>query len=325
MRKVITYAVLCALACVLMNSCEGLDNNGWGDWDDDWENTDNNNGDNDEDEDDNKDNEELVTARWLELPETKTNDNLKWYFHTFEELSGCSLKGRNFSFDWCPEERLAHWVAFPLYEGCCGSGRSESWGYDPKVPREEQANLSKSYGENTEHGYFYTRGHQMASSDRNADKIMNKTTFYYTNMTPQIADFNGGSWSKVETKVQSYMSGADTLYVVTGVHMTEDAVWTPDKFGNQCIVPDYYYRAVLYYKKDDTQTTVNGSGYRAIGFWMDHRKSYAAADKNVACSIKKLEELTGVNFFVNLPAAVGEETAAAIEAQDPITISAWQL
>lgn len=80
----------------------------------------------------------------------------------------------------------------------------------------------------------------------------------------------------------------------------------------------------VYYKKDDTQTTVNGSGYRAI-FWMDHRKSYAAADKNVACSIKKLEELTGVNFFVNLPAAVGEETAAAIEAQDPTTISAWQL
>lgn len=196
---------------------------------------------------------------WLELPATREDDDLVWYFHMFEELDGCLLTGRNFSFDWSPKERLAHWVAFPLYKGCCGSGRTDAWGYDPKVPREEQANLSKSYGQNDDHGYFYTRGHQMASSERNGDKIMNRTTFYYTNMTPQISDFNGGSWSKVEQAVQGYLDGgADTLYVVTGAYMTEDAVWTPDKFGNQCIVPDYYYRAVLYYKEGDVSTTVDG-------------------------------------------------------------------
>lgn len=260
---------------------------------------------------------------WLELPAVSEDDDLVWYFHLFDELDGCSLSGRNYSFDWSPKERLAHWVAFPLYKGCCGSGRSESWGYDPKVPREEQANLSKSYGQNDEHGYFYTRGHQMASSERNADKVMNKTTFYYSNMTPQIADFNGGSWSRVEQAVQGYLADADTLYVVSGVHMTEDAVWTPDKFGNMCIVPDYYYRAVLYYKERDTSTTVDGSGYRAIGFWMDHRKSYGSVTPSEVFSIDELEEMTGVDFFVNLASVVGKETAEAIEAQDPVSVPSW--
>lgn len=260
---------------------------------------------------------------WLELPAVSEDDDLVWYFHLFDELDGCSLSGRNYSFDWSPKERLAHWVAFPLYKGCCGSGRSESWGYDPKVPREEQANLSKSYGQNDEHGYFYTRGHQMASSERNADKVMNKTTFYYSNMTPQIADFNGGSWSRVEQAVQGYLADADTLYVVSGVHMTEDAVWTPDKFGNMCIVPDFYYRAVLYYKEGDTSTTVDGSGYRAIGFWMDHRKSYGSVTPSEVFSIDELEEMTGVDFFVNLASVVGKETAEAIEAQDPVSVPSW--
>ena len=40
-------------------------------------------------------------------------------------------------------------------------------------------------------------------------------------------------------------------------------------------------------------------------------------------SIDRLEEITGIDFFVNLPAKVGEEQAAKIEATDPATSAVW--
>ena len=40
-------------------------------------------------------------------------------------------------------------------------------------------------------------------------------------------------------------------------------------------------------------------------------------------SIDELEEITGIDFFVNLPAKVGEEQAAKLEAADPASSSVW--
>ena len=40
-------------------------------------------------------------------------------------------------------------------------------------------------------------------------------------------------------------------------------------------------------------------------------------------SIDRLEELTGIDFFVNLPAKVGEAAAAKLEAADPANVALW--
>ena len=40
-------------------------------------------------------------------------------------------------------------------------------------------------------------------------------------------------------------------------------------------------------------------------------------------SIDKLEEITGLDFFVNLPAKIGADKAAKIEAADPTTAEMW--
>ena len=40
-------------------------------------------------------------------------------------------------------------------------------------------------------------------------------------------------------------------------------------------------------------------------------------------SIDELEEITGLDFFVNLPAKVGEEQAAQLESADPASSSVW--
>ena len=40
-------------------------------------------------------------------------------------------------------------------------------------------------------------------------------------------------------------------------------------------------------------------------------------------SIRSLEEKLGINLFVNLPAAVGNDTANAIETEKPAVVSWW--
>ena len=159
----------------------------------------------------------------------------------------------------------------------------------------------------------------MASADRNGNRTINRTTFYYTNMTPQVQDFNGGIWNNLEIKVREYAEQADTLYVVTGAYMTDNAKWTSDKSGKKCIVPDYYYKAILYYKGNNPKLASN---YRAIGFWLKHTDRGSLTSSYVY-SIDELESKTGVDFFVNLGALVGDSQAAAIEAQDPKKVSGW--
>ena len=40
-------------------------------------------------------------------------------------------------------------------------------------------------------------------------------------------------------------------------------------------------------------------------------------------SIDELEEITGIDFFVNLAAKVGEEQAAKIESAVPANVALW--
>ena len=59
------------------------------------------------------------------------------------------------------------------------------------------------------------------------------------------------------------------------------------------IVPKYFFAAVM---------IKNKSGHKAIGFWFEH-KVYPSTEKLSAhiVNIAKLEELTGIDFFCNLP------------------------
>jgi hypothetical protein len=59
-------------------------------------------------------------------------------------------------------------------------------------------------------------------------------------------------------------------------------------------------------------------------FYLDHDASkYSSKQitKSESMSIAELEDKLGMDFFVNLPAMVGADKAAAIENQDPDTFS----
>ena len=83
-------------------------------------------------------------------------------------------------------------------------------------------------------------------------------------------------------------------------------------------VPVAYYKALLRYGKNSTYGQWN-----AAAFYLEHRAYSESLGKQHSMSIDELEEILGIDLFVNLPAKVGAEQAAKIEATDPASVSLW--
>lgn len=240
---------------------------------------------------------------WLELPATDNND---LYFFTHDMMRG-SKKVRNYSFYYDPEARMSAWVAYPLNQNLIGSGsRSDEWGLDPKIPAKYQQTLYNGYSGG------YQRGHQIPSADRYGPGI-NEQTFYFTNITPQRGALNEHAWAKLEGYVRNWSKSLDTLYVVTGADFRNSTEVAYDNNGTEVPVPTAYYKALLAYKSGSSIANSTG-GYFGIAFYFDHKSYSDSAIMNTqAMSIDALEEELGIDFFVNLPAKVGDDVSRTIE------------
>ena len=247
-----------------------------------------------------------VFAGWMELPAT---DDSNLYFVAHKSTANAS--GRNYSYYWDADALVARWVVYPLNPDIIGTGtRTDKWAEDNALPNGvAQPILKKAFNPSS-----YSRGHQIASADRlrYADNVQ---TFYYTNMTPQESKFNGGVWNSLEQKVRSWSGKFDTLYVVTGCVVEGSTKYAFDNSGKRVKVPVGYYKALLGYDKSQKKgITSQTGGYTGIAFYFDHFGSYtSSAYMNQSMTIDALEQKVGVDFFVNLPAAVGEEKANKAE------------
>lgn len=246
---------------------------------------------------------------WLELPATDDPD-LYFISHNMER-SGKTV--RNYSYYYSLEDRIAVWVAYPLNRGLIGSGgRSDDWGYDPKVPSKYQSVLFSGFSGG------YQRGHQLPSADRYGVGI-NETTFYFTNMTPQLGSLNEYAWRTLEEMTRDWSGQVDTLYVVTGADIHGSTKTAYDNNGNAVTVPVGYFKALLAKGIKDPSANKTG-GYAGIAFYFEHRSYSSSSVMAQAMTIDELEEMTGYDFFVNLPEKIGANYAAQVESD---VISWW--
>ena len=248
----------------------------------------------------------------MELPAMPKDSK---YGHFTHSMTIGSVKIRDYSFAWDYDALVAPWVAYHLNSWSIGSGkRTNAWGLDPLLPKTCQPVLYNGFGGG------YDRGHQLPSADR-LNYAANVTTFYGTNMTPQRSELNQHSWANLESKVRSWANRADTCYVVTGCITKGSTKTARDNEGKSVTVPTHYYKAVLRYSRN---STIGHSGYSACAILLEH-KGYGDNNnfKPYAMSISDLEKVTGITYFANLPAKIGEDAAAQVKSEDPKTINWW--
>lgn len=241
---------------------------------------------------------------WPEMPLVKENDGNLYVTH-MTKASGKTM--RNYSMCYDPDVKAALWIAYPLHDCYTRKAvdRTDAWGYDPLIPAKYQVNMEKGMSNG------YDRGHQVASADRLASYDMNAQTFYYTNMTAQVAAMNQGIWNDLENKIRNEYICRDTLYVVTGCVMTTEddtqVKWVNNRNGGQVAVPKAYFKVFLRTKSGNTGKAVDNSNATTIGLWVENR-SYGdePSRASIVKSVDEIERLTGFTFFPQISDEVKE-------------------
>lgn len=176
----------------------------------------------------------------------------------------------------------AEWVAYELKRSYVRYSNFERPYFieDPKVKTgsADWRNYKKS---------GYDKGHLCPAGDMEFAIKAYNDTFFTSNISPQIHDFNGGVWNRLEQKVRYWATKYEGVYVITG------GVLQPNlkTIGQEkVLVPNYFYKILL----DNS----NGK-YKMIAFLVPNAKS----DKplyDFVVSVDSVEKMTGIDFFPKL-------------------------
>ena len=208
----------------------------------------------------------------------------------------------NYSLEYDIDKRHPRFVCFSFDDITSETAvkRTDAWKWDPMIPQKYSTeSMFKNSG--------YDRGHLVASHDRVYSREANMQPFYYSNMSPQLPNFNQKYWSKLEQQVQSWGRNKkfrDVLYVAKGGTIRDDQVENT-KVQGRIVVPKYYWMAMVV-KKGDT--------YHGLAFWLEHKEwDMKTPMMTVALSIDELEKKLGIDLFHNFP----DDIEKKFEAEDP--------
>ena len=233
----------------------------------------------------------------LEFPHIKEGNIV--LIHTTNDQFGI-----NYSVEWDPQKKAQRWSAYQLDKSRLQRNTSRSsTGYNHDPLLQDIFYLSQDCYWNS----GFDHGHICPSADRLYSDEANYQTFFLTNMQPQYKAFNGslsGSdkykndwspWYRLESEVRSWANAqaTETLFVVKGGTIEDNQIF-PNKIKGEMLVPKYFFVALL---------LKNAQGYKAVGFWMEHKGSYDKKQplSDYAVNIEELQRLTGIDFFCNLP------------------------
>lgn len=154
-------------------------------------------------------------------------------------------------------------------------------------------------------GFGYDRGHLAPSADFRWSKEALSESYFYSNMSPQVAKFNREKWADLEGLLRGYISNhpKTQLYVVTGPLLT-DSLPVIERSLNKVSIPNFYFKVVMDLKNE-----------KAIAFIMPNKElKYPVS--SYAVDINEVEEVTGINFFHQLEDGLEER----LESQKEISV-----
>ncbi len=156
-------------------------------------------------------------------------------------------------------------------------------------------------------GFGYDRGHLAPSADFRWSKTALSESYFYSNMTPQLPEFNREIWADIESffRAHIYNNPDKDIYVVTGP-VLHDNLPKQKRSKNQISIPEYHYKVAVDFKEN-----------KGIAFLISQEKTDYPLETYVV-SIDSVEALTKINFYPNLTQK--EET----EIEKTTDISKWR-
>jgi len=199
-------------------------------------------------------------------------------------VSELILKRKGYTVSYNKDTKIPNWVAWHLTKSHANGDldRHENLfheDYDAPMPRV------------TDDDYYnsgYDRGHMCPAGDNKWDKKAMNETFLFTNICPQIHDFNTGVWNDLELACRRWARQYGDLYIVCGPLLSKGQHRTIGR--RKVVVPERFFKVIL---------CMNGTP-KAIGFIYDNNSRNSKKMFSHATTIDAVEKATGIDFFPKL-------------------------
>lgn len=233
------------------------------------------------------------------IPSTEGSDNLAF---GIPGPADCIVDREGYALGYIERHEQPAWVIYHMTKAEAttkAASRDDNFREDPEI-----TTGSATLADYRRSGY--DRGHLAPAADMSFSIKTMDESFYLSNMSPQLDEFNRGIWKDLEAQVRSFAISEGDIYVTTGPIFPSET--EPKAIGpNKVTVPKAFYKVVW----DRTAPE------KMIGFILPHEGSSKSL-KSFAVTVDRVEAETGLDFFNVLP----EEQQAALEGT--LTVSAWQ-
>ncbi len=224
-----------------------------------------------------------TTTSFDYLPTSTTNQVIKHEFYTLS---------------YSEEFEQAEWVAYKLDVKMISRNHFERpFFIEDKLVKTQSAdwrNYKKS---------GYDKGHLCPAGDMKFSKKAFDDTFFTSNISPQIHDFNDGVWNRLENKTRYWAQKYQSIYIITGGILKNGL----RRIGRENVaVPEAFYKILL---RND-----NGN-YKIIAFLVPSEESEKPL-YDFVITTDELEKMTGVNFYPNLPDNIENQLEKNAEYKD---------
>ncbi|MCY7375337.1 MAG: DNA/RNA non-specific endonuclease [Pyrinomonadaceae bacterium] len=199
-----------------------------------------------------------------------------------------------YSLSYNRSRATANWVAWRLDSSWIGATpRQDDFRPDPSLPDGWYQVQSFDYS-----GSGYDRGHMTPSGDRTRSIPDNSATFFMTNMIPQLAANNQGAWEDFESYCRTLAQAGNEIYIVSGVVGNIGTI-----AGGRVVVPHSTWKVALVLPNGANDLQRINKGTRTIGIVVPNFPplDINAQWRQFRVSVDSIENLTGNNFFSNVP------------------------
>ena len=182
-----------------------------------------------------------------------------------------------------PDNKTPNWVAWELLgsETDGQESRYNKFWQDTKV---DGCPTTKDYSNSG-----YDRGHLCPAADQKWSKQAMIDCFSLANIAPQDHSLNSGAWSTLEKKERYWAERDSAIVIIAGPIYTEEDTKRIGEAGVR--VPSAFFKVMIAPYLDHP---------RGIGFVYPNMTSPGNM-RDYSMTIDEVEELTGIDFFYNLP------------------------
>jgi endonuclease G len=211
------------------------------------------------------------------------------------------------------EDEVAKWVAHILSHDIVNGAVSRTNDFRPDSLVLTGSSVEADYFIKTKledgtydyDGFGYDRGHLAPSADFRWSEIALSESYLYSNMTPQLPDFNREIWAGLEGFFRAYVyNNSDRdLFIVTGPILS-DGLPKQTRSVNNVTIPERHFKIAVDFEEN-----------KGIAFVIPQEYDSNPIESFVV-SIDSVESITGINFFSNL----SDEDEQKIESQSDISL-----